>query len=150
MMVSLLRLLQGSLLIGSVFSFILSPILLQRPRSRLLVAKETVEVDLGDRSYPIYVGEGLLDTADIICSHIMAKKALIVTNTIVGPLYLAKVQALLEGCGIEAYSVQLPDGEEFKNMETLMMILDSAMDCRLDRKSVMVALGGGVVGDMTG
>lgn len=79
-----------------------------------------------------------------------SKKALIVTNTLVGPLYLDVVKKSLEKKGIQVHEIQIPDGEEFKNMDILMTIIDKAMDAKLDRKSTMIALGGGVVGDMTG
>lgn len=79
-----------------------------------------------------------------------SKKALIVTNTLVGPLYLDVVKKSLLKKGIQVYDIQIPDGEEHKNMDVLMTIIDKAMDAKLDRKSTMIALGGGVVGDMTG
>jgi len=109
-----------------------------------------LNVDLGDRSYPIYIGTGLLDNGDEIRRHVTSKKALIVTNTKVGPLYLSKVKSALEADGIQVFEAILPDGEEYKNMEQLMKIIDAAMTAKLDRKSTFVALGGGVVGDMTG
>jgi 3-dehydroquinate synthase len=110
-----------------------------------------VDVDLGDRSYPIYIGQGMLLDGALIRKHVKSKKALIVTNTKVGPLYSAQVRKALEQDGkVEVFEVVLPDGEEFKTMDVLMKILDAAMENKLDRKSTMIALGGGVVGDMTG
>lgn len=109
-----------------------------------------LNVDLGDRSYPIYIGTGFAFTGKELTSHIKSKKALIVTNTVVGPLYSAAVRKNLELANIEVFEVVLPDGEEHKNMDVLMTIIDAAMDAKLDRKSSMIALGGGVVGDMTG
>lgn len=112
-----------------------------------------VDVDLGDRSYPIYIGQGLLSSGELIRKHVTSKKCLIVTNTKVGPLYSAAVRKALEqehGRKVEVFEVVLPDGEEHKTMEVLMLILDAAMTHKLDRKSTMIALGGGVVGDMTG
>ena len=112
---------------------------------------QVVDVDLGDRSYPIYIGSGMLQEGDLIRKHISSKKALIVTNTKVGPLYSAQVRRALERDGkVEVFEVVLPDGEEFKTMDVLMKIIDAAMEAKLDRKSTMIALGGGVVGDMTG
>ena len=113
---------------------------------------ETLNVDLGDRSYPIYIGTRLLGRGNgsELRSHIKSKKALIVTNTKVGPLYLAKVRDSLEGSDTEVFEIVLPDGEEYKTMEVLMMIIDKAMEVKLDRKSAFIGLGGGVIGDMTG
>ena len=113
-------------------------------------ASKQLEVDLGDRSYNIYIDSGSLKSGDLIRKHVTSKKALIVTNTKVGPLYSATIRKSLENTGVEVFEVVLPDGEEYKNMECLMMIIDQAMKCKLDRKSCMIALGGGVVGDMTG
>lgn len=111
---------------------------------------EVVDVDLGDRSYPIYIGQGMVDVGDELRKHVTSKKAMIVTNTKIGPLYSAKVRAALEQQGTEVYEVILPDGEEHKNMDELMKVVDACMEARLDRKSTMIALGGGVIGDMTG
>ena len=116
----------------------------------LQMNSKTLDVDLGDRSYPIYIDSGTLVKGDLLRKHVKSKKALIVTNTIVGPLYSLTVRKSLEAAGIEVSEVVLPDGEEYKSMEYLMMIIDQAMKSKLDRKSTMIALGGGVVGDMTG
>lgn len=109
-----------------------------------------LNVDLGERSYPIYIGQDMLQTGEELRRHVTSKKALIVTNTKIGPLYSNMVRKQLEEGGIEVHEVILPDGEEYKNMDVLMMILDKAMNSKFDRKSTFVALGGGVVGDMTG
>ena len=111
---------------------------------------DIVNVDLGDRSYPIYIGQDILKEGGILQKHVTSKKAMIVTNTKVGPIYSAQVRAMLEKNGVEVFEVVLPDGEEYKNMDELMKILDAAMLAKLDRKSTMIALGGGVIGDMTG
>jgi len=114
-------------------------------------APQVVDVDLGDRSYPIYIGRGMLADGELLRTHVKSKKVLIVTNTKVGPLYSAQVRRALEKDGkVEVFEVVLPDGEEYKTMDVLMKIIDAAMEARLDRKSTMIALGGGVVGDMTG
>mmetsp|Transcript_5580 Transcript_5580/g.5769 ORF Transcript_5580/g.5769 Transcript_5580/m.5769 type:complete len:422 (+) Transcript_5580:134-1399(+) len=117
---------------------------------KLLAEPATLSVDLGDRSYPIYIGQGLLKSGEELRRHVKAKKALIVTNTLVGPLYSDTVRKALEAAGIEVFEIVLPDGEEYKTMDILMRIMDKAMECKLDRKSVMVALGGGVIGDTAG
>ncbi|CAL5188169.1 unnamed protein product [Lathyrus oleraceus] len=112
----------------------------------------TVNVDLGDRSYPIYIGSGLLNKPELLQRHVHGKKVLIVTNTTVAPLYLDKVvEALTSGNpNVSVESVILPDGEQYKDMDTLMKVFDKAIESRLDRRCTFVALGGGVIGDMCG
>ncbi|MBA0863223.1 hypothetical protein Goshw_018417 [Gossypium schwendimanii] len=111
-----------------------------------------VEVDLGNRSYPIYIGSGLLDQHELLQKHVHGKKVLVVTNTTIAPLYLDKVvDALTKGNpNVSVENVILPDGEKYKNMETLMKVFDKAIESRLDRRCTFVALGGGVIGDMCG
>ena len=111
---------------------------------------QTLEVALGDRSYPIHIGGGLLQRADLILPAIGRKKAVIVTNTTVAPLYLARLTATLESAGVAASAVILPDGEEFKDWPTLNKIFDALLESRAERSTTLVALGGGVIGDMTG
>jgi len=108
----------------------------------------TLKVDLGERSYPIYIGQNLLDQADILIKHIPGNSALIVSNVTVAPLYLKKVEALLSG--IRHESVILPDGEQYKNLDVLNTIFDALLSHRMDRNTTIIALGGGVVGDMAG
>lgn len=105
-------------------------------------------VDLGERSYPIYIGENLLDQGELLQKHVPGISALIVSNETVAPLYLDKVRAMLGP--IRHESVILPDGEEFKNLEVLNRIYDACLSHRLDRNTTIIALGGGVVGDMAG
>lgn len=111
-----------------------------------------VDVDLGNRSYPIYIGSGLLNEPDLLQRHVNGKRVLVVTNTTIAPLYLEKVtEALTAGNpNVSVDSVILPDGEKYKNMETLMKVFDKAIETRLDRRCTFVALGGGVIGDMCG
>ncbi|KAG0592194.1 hypothetical protein M758_1G190500 [Ceratodon purpureus] len=111
-----------------------------------------VNVDLGDRSYPIYIGAGLLGRPELLQKHVTGKKVLIVTNETVAPIYLDKVIAALKhgGFAVEIESVILPDGEKFKDLPTLMKVFDKAMETRMDRRCTFVALGGGVIGDMCG
>ncbi|OAY57572.1 3-dehydroquinate synthase, chloroplastic [Manihot esculenta] len=115
-------------------------------------APTIVEVDLGNRSYPIYIGSGLLDQPELLQRHVHGKRVLVVTNNTVAPLYLDKVvDALTRGNpNVSVDSVILPDGEKYKNMETLMKVFDKAIESRLDRRCTFVALGGGVIGDMCG
>ncbi|XP_051140550.1 3-dehydroquinate synthase, chloroplastic [Andrographis paniculata] len=112
----------------------------------------TVEVDLGNRSYPIYIGSGLLTQPELLQRHVHGKQVLVVTNTTVAPLYLEKtIRALTDGnANVKVEYVVLPDGEQYKNMETLMKVFDKAIETRMDRRCTFVALGGGVIGDMCG
>ena len=107
-----------------------------------------LRVDLGERSYPIYIGESLLDDPACFRSHVRGRQVMVVTNTTVGPLYLDAVKRAL--AGLEVAEVVLPDGEEFKNLETLNTVFDALLNHRFDRRCTLVALGGGVVGDITG
>lgn len=105
-------------------------------------------VDLGERSYPIYIGDALLGQSALLQKHIPGKSALIVSNETVAPLYLSKVSAMLSG--IRHENVILPDGEEYKNLDVLNYIYDACLKHHLDRNTTIIALGGGVVGDMAG
>ena len=111
---------------------------------------QTLNVDLGDRSYPIHIGPGLLDQASLVLPHLARKRVVIVTNTTVGPLYLERLSTALRGGGVTVESVMLPDGEAYKNWETLHLIFDALLDQRAERKTTLVALGGGVIGDLAG
>ena len=108
----------------------------------------TLTVELGERSYPIYIGDSLLGQAELLKKHIPGNSALIVTNETVAPLYLEKTQSMLSGLKNEA--VILPDGEKYKNLEVLNQIYDGLLRNRFDRNTTVIALGGGVVGDMAG
>ena len=108
----------------------------------------TLELDLGDKSYPIYIGQALLSKAELITPHIHGKQVMIVTNTTVAPLYLDQVKALLGD--YQVAEVILPDGEEFKTLDTVNQIFTALLEARFDRSCTLIALGGGVVGDMTG
>jgi 3-dehydroquinate synthase len=111
---------------------------------------QTLTVDLGDRSYPIHIGAGLLDQAGLILPHLAQKRVVVVTNTTVAPLYLERLTAALAAAGAAAMPVVLPDGEAYKNWETLNLIFDALLTQRAERKTTLIALGGGVIGDMTG
>ncbi|WP_157202114.1 bifunctional shikimate kinase/3-dehydroquinate synthase AroKB [Massilia sp. Root335] len=111
----------------------------------------SLNVELGDRSYPIAIGRGLLDDSSLLQRHIGGSgKVAIVTNTTVAPLYLEKVAAPLRAAGREVVSIILRDGEEYKNWESLNEVFDALLANKCDRKTTLVALGGGVIGDMTG
>jgi 3-dehydroquinate synthase len=113
---------------------------------------DVVNVDLGERSYPIYIGTGLLDDGEALRSHVRGSTALVVTNeTIAGLGYLDRTVAALEARGnLRVETVVLPDGEEHKNLDVLNQVYTRALETRLDRGTTFVALGGGVIGDMTG
>jgi 3-dehydroquinate synthase len=111
---------------------------------------ETLTVALGERSYPIHIGAGLLGRVELITSRLRQKKVAIVTNQTVAPLYLSPLQRALEGAGIEVVTVTLPDGERFKNWETLNQIFDVLLRERCERSTTVLALGGGVIGDLAG
>jgi len=112
---------------------------------------QTLTIDLGARSYPILIGAGLLDTAwaDTARERLGAR-ACIVSNTVVAPLYLERLRAALEKVGVGTTALVLPDGEQHKNAATLNLIYDHLLAERCDRGTTLVALGGGVIGDLTG
>ncbi|TWI60781.1 3-dehydroquinate synthase [Pseudoduganella lurida] len=109
-----------------------------------------LNVELGERSYPISIGPAVLDDPALLARHVGGRKVAIVTNTTVAPLYLERVQAPLVAAGKEVITVVLEDGEEFKNWSSLMQIFDALLANKCDRKTTLVALGGGVIGDLTG
>ncbi|MDQ1814652.1 bifunctional shikimate kinase/3-dehydroquinate synthase AroKB [Massilia sp. CCM 9210] len=109
-----------------------------------------LNVDLGERSYPITIGADLLSDPSLLERHIAGRKVAIVTNTTVAPLYLERVAAPLRAAGRDVLEIVLPDGEQFKNWDSLMTIFDALLANKCDRKTTMVALGGGVIGDLTG
>lgn len=124
---------------------------LEAPAEQQVQTSAQVDVDLGDRSYPIYIGAGLLDQPELLQRHVRGRRTLVVTNETIAPLYLDRCKEILSMGGQQQVDdVVLPDGEEFKSMDVISKIWDKALDLRLDRKSVFVALGGGVIGDMTG
>ena len=109
---------------------------------------KTLHVELGDRRYPIYIGSGLLDQPDWLRPHIPSRQVLVVSNTTVAPLYLKRTLATLGGLRCEA--VILPDGEQYKTLAVLDEIFTALLQQRFDRNCTIIALGGGVVGDMAG
>ena len=109
-----------------------------------------VSIELGDRSYPINIGSGLLGDSATWSGVPAAAQALIVTNTTVAPLYAAQLEQAISARHQSVHVVALPDGEEHKTWQTLNLIFDALLKKACDRKTVLYALGGGVVGDMTG
>jgi 3-dehydroquinate synthase len=108
----------------------------------------TLVVDLGDRSYPIRIGRQLFTNPALLTEHIHGRQVMIVSNTTVAPLYLDAVSGML--AGFHHKSVILPDGEEYKTLDTLNTIFTALLENRFNRGCTLVALGGGVVGDITG
>lgn len=113
-------------------------------------ASVVLNVDLGDRSYPIYIGPGLLQQAEVVVSRLAQKRVAIVTNNTVGPLYLDRLRQTLTSAGVAVTPIVLPDGEAYKDWPTLNVIFDELLRTRAERKTTLIALGGGVIGDMTG
>lgn len=109
---------------------------------------ETLRVELGERSYPIYIGENLLDDASLLTRHIRGRQVLVVSNDVVGPLYLRRVEHSLRD--FERESLILPDGEQYKDLDTANRIFDTLLEKRFSRNCTLIALGGGVIGDITG
>jgi len=111
---------------------------------------ETLNVDLGERSYPIYIGEGLLRRSELLLPCLAQNKAAVVTNTTVAELYLSSLTAVLGKQGVEVVQVVLPDGEKYKNWETLNLIFAALLSHHCERKTALLAMGGGVIGDLAG
>lgn len=112
--------------------------------------RTTITVSLGERSYPITIGHNLLGDASLFLPHIPGNNVAIVTNDVVGPLYADGVAQLLTEAGKKVTTIVLPDGEEQKNWQNLMTVFDTLLANKFDRKTTLIALGGGVIGDMTG
>ena len=115
---------------------------------------KTLQVELtgdgqnGDRSYPIFIGRDLLTQPELIKPYVKGTQVLIVSNDIVAPIYLDKVKKTFSAYDVKV--VVLPDGEQYKTLDTVNTIFDALLDAKFDRTCTLVALGGGVVGDMTG
>ena len=109
---------------------------------------EYLDVQLGERSYPIHIGPGLLDAGEPLRAGIRGRQALVVTNTTVAPLYAERVERAL--AGLEVERVELPDGEAYKTLDHLDPIFTRLLEGGFERSATIVALGGGVVGDMAG
>lgn len=108
----------------------------------------TLQVELGERSYPIYIGRDLLGDKDLLQRHVRGSQVMIVSNDTVAPLYLDKLRDVFQGLGTS--TVVLPDGEQHKNLTYLNTIFDSLLENNHNRTTTLIALGGGVVGDMCG
>jgi 3-dehydroquinate synthase len=109
-----------------------------------------LNVSLGERSYPILIGPGLLSQAELLLEHLPSRRAVIISNSTVAPLYLEVLAAPLRAAGVRLAQIILPDGEQYKNWETLNLIFDGLLSERCDRSTTLIALGGGVIGDLVG
>jgi len=110
----------------------------------------TLTVALEGDSYPIRIGSGLIDRQELLLPHLAQPRAVVVTNDVVAPLYLDRLTRTLGSAGVRCESIVLPDGEKHKTSATLETIYDTLLARRCERKTTLIALGGGVVGDMTG
>ena len=109
----------------------------------------TLHVDLGERSYPVYIGRDLFSDSQLLAAHVSGSQVVLVSNETVAPIYLDRVRAALENTTLVS-EVILPDGEQYKSLATLEKIFDQVMADRHDRGTTFIAVGGGVVGDITG
>lgn len=115
-----------------------------------LSGNRRVTVALGDRSYPIEIGQGLIGDSRLIARLVKGSRVAVVTNTVVAPLYLEAISRSLEAAGKQVVPIVLPDGEQEKNWASLMTIFDRLLESKCDRQTTLLALGGGVIGDLTG
>lgn len=111
---------------------------------------QTLTVGLAERSYPIHIGHGLLSRGELFLQYLQHGKVAVVTNTTVAPLYLDRLKAPIEESRIKVVAIVLPDGEQHKTWETLNRIFDALLQNRCDRGTPILALGGGVIGDLAG
>ena len=112
--------------------------------------RRTLDVALGERAYPIHIGDGVLGHAGELLAPHLRQHAVIVTNATVAAHYLAPLRATLGERGVRTDIVLIPDGEAHKNMSTLADVLTRLIECHAERRTLMIALGGGVVGDLAG
>ena len=110
----------------------------------------TVQVALADRSYPIYIGAGLLARSELLAQHLPQNRVALITDTTVGGLYLDTVAGALDAAGVRVTRVVVPAGEQHKDLLTLNTVFDALLADRCERKTTLVALGGGVIGDLAG
>lgn len=111
---------------------------------------QTLNVELAERRYPIHIGQGLLHRADLILPHLERKQVAVISNTTVAPLYLEALCQPLRDAGVAVETVILPDGEQYKTSTTLNTIYDALLNNRCERTTTLIALGGGVIGDLVG
>ncbi|MGH8734266.1 MAG: 3-dehydroquinate synthase family protein, partial [Burkholderiales bacterium] len=109
---------------------------------------ESLSVALGSRAYPIHIGAGLISSAALYAPHLAGGSAAIVTNDVVAPLYLSQVRQALGAARVA--EIVVPDGEQTKTWQTLNRVFDAMLKARCGRDTLVVALGGGVIGDLAG
>lgn len=134
-------------------------ILLERLQNKLEELKQmtgnekkiqTLHVGLAERSYPIHIGSDLLGRADLLLPYIPHKRVVVISNTTVAPLYMQQLVDSLKSINVQPQTIILPDGEQYKNGESLNTIYDALLSARSERSTPLIALGGGVIGDITG
>lgn len=115
---------------------------------------DVIEVALGERAYPIHIGGGLLDDPALLAPHVRGSQVAVVSNEVVAPLYLERLQRTLAALGgdrkLQVDVYRMPDGEGYKSLQTYAALMDFLLEHRHNRTTTLVALGGGVVGDLTG
>jgi 3-dehydroquinate synthase len=111
---------------------------------------ESLRVALGERSYPIHIGTGIIDSAELYAPHLAEGGAAIVTNEVVSPLYLSRVRAAVVSAGARVSAIVVEDGEQAKRWENVDRVCDALLQARCGRDTLLIALGGGVVGDLAG
>ena len=114
------------------------------------MSQPLLRVELGERGYPIHIGAGIIDAAELFAPHVADRMAAIVTNDTIAPLYAGRVEASLQNAGARTLRIVVRDGEAFKTWQTLDEIHASLLAAQADRRAVLIALGGGVVGDLAG
>ena len=111
---------------------------------------QSLRVALGERAYPIHIGAGILGAAELYAPHLADRQAAVISNPVVAPLYLERLRGALAACGAQAVEIIVEDGEKAKRWQTLDTIVGAMLKARCDRNSVVIALGGGVIGDLAG
>jgi 3-dehydroquinate synthase len=109
----------------------------------------TLHVELGERSYPVYIGRDLLSDHDLLAQQVRGSQVVLVSNDTVAPLYMDRLRAATQDCGLVT-EVILPDGEQYKTLDTLATVFDQVISQGHNRSTTFIGLGGGVVGDITG
>jgi len=111
---------------------------------------QTLRVELGSRAYSIFIGSGFIARPEMLVPFIRGRRVAVVTNATVAPLYLERLAAGLTASGLDVVRIVLPDGEAYKNWETLNVVYDRLLEARCDRQTTLIAFGGGVIGDIAG
>lgn len=111
---------------------------------------ESLSVSLGERSYPIHIGAGVLASREHLLPYLAGRQVMIVTNEVIAPHYLAALKQTLAGADLEIREVVLPDGEATKTLASVERIWDALLAAGFNRRCTLIALGGGVIGDMAG